>query len=99
MKSIFLGHHWDLGNTYSFHEKWSLDGWNDDVIQPARDAVLNYYKVRVSMCPSAVFALNPFDHTRFILSISAMQNHPMSKNTCVSIIYPSFYTFFLYILQ
>ena len=29
----------------NFHEKWTLDGWNDDIIQPARDAVLSYYKV------------------------------------------------------
>ena len=29
----------------NFHAKWALDGWNDDIIQPARDAVLNYYKV------------------------------------------------------
>ena len=94
MQSIFPDHHLGLRYMHSFHERWPLDGWNDDVIQPARDAVLNYYKVRVSMCPSAVFALNPFDQTRFILSISAMQNHPISKNTCVSIIYPSFYTFF-----
>jgi len=28
-----------------FHRTWKLDGWNDYIIQPARDAVLNYYKV------------------------------------------------------
>jgi len=31
----------------NFHGKWPLNGWNDDIIQPARDAVLEYYKVRV----------------------------------------------------
>jgi len=25
--------------------KWSLDGWNDYIIQPARDAALAYYTV------------------------------------------------------
>jgi len=30
----------------SFHTRWTLDGWNDHIIQPARDAVLEYYKVR-----------------------------------------------------
>jgi len=31
-----------------FHQSWILDGWNDrdHIIQPARDAVLDYYKVR-----------------------------------------------------
>lgn len=30
----------------AFHKKWPLNGWNDDIIQPTRDAVLEYYKVR-----------------------------------------------------
>jgi len=29
----------------NFHANWTLDGWNDGIIQPARDAVLDYYKV------------------------------------------------------
>jgi len=29
----------------TFHANFILDGWNDHIIQPARDAVLNYYKV------------------------------------------------------
>jgi len=33
-------------NTEPFHAKWTLDGWNDHIIQPARDAVLEYYWVR-----------------------------------------------------
>jgi len=40
----------DDGSSYepddSFHTQWTLDGWNDHIIQPARDAVLEYYKVR-----------------------------------------------------
>ena len=31
-----------------FHRRWPLDGWNDDIIQPARDAVVEYYKVHTS---------------------------------------------------
>jgi len=30
----------------NFHAECTLDGWNDNIIQPARDAVFNYYKVR-----------------------------------------------------
>jgi len=33
---IKLGYH---------HLNWPLNGWNDEIIQPARDAVLEYYKV------------------------------------------------------
>ena len=32
---------------WNFHGYWTLDGWNDDIIQPARDAVLEYYEVRL----------------------------------------------------
>jgi len=28
-----------------FHRTCNLDGWNDHIIQPARDAILDYYKV------------------------------------------------------
>jgi len=94
LDSILLDHYWGSGYAYNFHERWPLDGWNDNVIQPARDAVLNYYKVHISLYPFTVLALNPFNQTIFILCSSAMQNHPKSKNTCVAIIYPSFYTFF-----
>jgi len=65
MKSIFLD--WGFEDVYSFHAKWCLDGWNDDVIQPARDAVLNYYKVRVSIYPSALLVLNPSNRILVIL--------------------------------
>ena len=36
------------GSRRYFHEGWRLDGWNDHIIQPARDAVLEYYKVNVA---------------------------------------------------
>jgi len=29
----------------NFHAEYTLNGWNDHIIQPARDAVLDYYKV------------------------------------------------------
>jgi len=32
----------------NFHGHWNLDGWNDEIIQLARDAVLNYYRVRIN---------------------------------------------------
>jgi len=92
---IALDYHWDLGCADSFHERCPLDGWNDDIIQPARDAVLHYYKARVLIYPSTVLALNPSNRILFILRNSVMQNHLTSKNTCVSIIYPSFFTCFL----
>jgi len=44
VRRVFLklkGWEWEQ----DFHVKWTLDGWNDHIIQPARDAVLNYYKV------------------------------------------------------
>ena len=31
-----------------FHGCWTLDGWNDGIIQPARDAVLHYYEVCIN---------------------------------------------------
>jgi len=39
----------------NFHGTWALDGWNDEIIQPARDAVLNYYKVRAGISPPSVY--------------------------------------------
>jgi len=29
----------------NFHANFTLNGWNDHIIQPARDAILDYYKV------------------------------------------------------
>jgi len=41
----------------NFHTKFTLNGWNDHIIQPARDAVLDYYKVRTPYPTYAVHAL------------------------------------------
>ena len=41
----------------NFHTKFTLSGWNDHIIQPARDAVLDYYKVRTPYPTYAVHAL------------------------------------------
>jgi len=37
------------------HRAWKLDGWNDHIIQPARDAVFNYYQV----CTAKIRAQTP----------------------------------------
>ena len=29
----------------NFHHEWPLNGWNDNIIEPARDTILEYYKV------------------------------------------------------
>ena len=36
----------------NFHQKWPLNGWNDDIIKPARDTVVAYWKV----CPYSIAA-------------------------------------------
>jgi len=41
----------------NFHTEFTLNGWNDHIIQPARDAVLDYYKVRTPYLTYAVHAL------------------------------------------
>jgi len=33
----------------TFHGEWPLNGWCDHIIQPAQDAVLEYYKVRTTI--------------------------------------------------
>ena len=43
----------------NFHANFTLNGWNDHIIQPARDAVLDYYKVRTLYPTYAVLALIP----------------------------------------
>jgi len=65
MKCIFL--HSIREGSRNFHADWTLDGRNNDIIQPARDAVLNYYKVRATIPPPTVLALNPDSTTLFIL--------------------------------
>jgi len=49
MGHIFLPEYRSGGwNPWNFHEEWTLDGWNDYIIKPARDSVLGYYKVHKS---------------------------------------------------
>ena len=43
---------WTVRN---FHAEWTLDGWNDHMIQPARDAVLHYYQA----CPPNISPHSP----------------------------------------
>lgn len=78
----------------SFHGTWKLDGWNDHIIQPARDVVLDYYKVCThnisSVHPSR---LKPMQSISF--SFSATQSHLTLKNTCVAIIYSRFFSCFI----
>jgi len=33
----------------NFHADFTLDGWNDHILHPARDAALDYYKVRTRL--------------------------------------------------
>jgi len=47
------------GVQINFHANFTLNGWNDHIIQPAREAVLDYYKVRTPYPTYAVFALIP----------------------------------------
>jgi len=46
----------------NFHAVFTLNGWNDHIIQPARDAVLDYYKVRTLYPTYAVLALIPIQY-------------------------------------
>jgi len=55
---IFSGNILGREPIWNFHAKWTLDGWNDEIIQPARDAVLNYYKVRAGISPLSAYAKN-----------------------------------------
>jgi len=56
MKQILLcTGNWEGPN--SFHANYTLDGWNDGIIQPARDAVLDYYRVRTHNLLYAVLVL------------------------------------------
>jgi len=72
----------------TFHAEWLLDGWNDHVIQPARDAVLSYYKVCVSI--AVLFRQNSHSNTlNAIFFFSDTRSHLVLKNICASITYVS----------
>jgi len=52
----------------NFHANFPLNGWNNHIIQPARDAVLDYYKVRTLYLTYTVLALIRIQYrTLFIL--------------------------------
>jgi len=48
LESIFSPEYTESGRRLrNFHVDFTLDEWNDDIIQPARDTVLDYYKVHM----------------------------------------------------
>jgi len=70
----------ELISNKGVQQAWNLDGWNDHIIQPARDAAFNYYQVCTAKISSVQFwRSNPFNKTLFIPS--AMQNHMKSVIT------------------
>jgi len=69
----------------NFHAEWTLGGWNDHIIQPAQDAVIDYYKVRTSnILP---LRLNSINRTLFVVSVT--RSHETSENTCASTTSPN----------
>ena len=48
MDYIFVSEASNGRRAWNFHADITLDGWNDTIIQPALDAVLDYYKVRTT---------------------------------------------------
>jgi len=61
MGRIFIEYTGPWGYSKNFHAEWRLGGWNDGIIQPARDAVLNYYKVRAPVSHLIVLALKAIE--------------------------------------
>ena len=59
----------------NFHAKFTLKGWNDHIIQPARDAVLDYYKVRTLYPTYAILALIPIQ-SNIIYSLNQRYAEP-----------------------
>jgi len=51
----------------NFHANFPLNGWNNHIIQPARDAVLDYYKVRTLYPTSTVLALIRIQYRTFFI--------------------------------
>jgi len=66
------------GSTQNFHQKWTLNGWNGDIIQTARDAVLKYYKVRVY---TTLLIRASFIQVQWNFILSAMQIVRMWNDT------------------
>ena len=61
------GHNRRWHGRQNFHANFTLNGWNDRIIQPARDAVLDYYKVRTPRLTYALLVLTALNGTLFIL--------------------------------
>jgi len=64
-------------NQKNFHANFTLDGWNDRIIQPARDAVLDYYKVHtrpISLHTVLTLKLNQPDFICFSALRRAIQS-------------------------
>jgi len=65
LDSIFESKASNGWRTINFHADITLDGWNDPIIQPALDAVLDYCKVRTTCLIYLVPALIPI-HSNLI---------------------------------
>jgi len=59
----------------NFHANSTLNGWNDHIIQPARDAVLDYYKVCTLYLVYAVLTLIPIQ-SNFIYYLNQRYAEP-----------------------
>jgi len=92
MNYIFLVHISGEKPILNFHGTWTLDGWNDGIIQPARDAVLNYYKVRAGLSsPSACAKSNStelylFPHPALCKTIRRQRIHASQWSILVSLL-------------
>ena len=94
LEYIFLSEHrtdsWE--DPPNFHADFTLNGWNDHIIQPARDAVLDYYKVRTLYPTYAVLALTPIQ-PNFIYSLNQRYAEPsdVEEYLCVNNLSQSFF--------
>ena len=77
---IIMERIWIRGRS-NFHRNWTLDGWNDGIIQPARDAVLNYYKVRAGISPTRLKPIQP----NFIYSLNQRYAKPSDLREYMSL--------------
>jgi len=66
---------WRRYGSQNFHANFSLNGWNDHIIQPARDAVFDYYKVRTLYPTYAVLALTSIQ-SKLIYSLNQRYAEP-----------------------
>ena len=73
----------------NFHGYWNLDGWNDEIIQLARDAVLEYYRVRINTdhCPKLTLFFSDMHRSQMSKCICALITCSSLLSTCL--LYPS----------